>query len=98
MTSSWRLSTPPESLELSELATKHSMPDRYWHHGIHSLLEVLRHRLPESLEFMEVFIYIAYSMIASLYETASKFQNTWIECLGRIIFVSDRRTNWLTVV
>ena len=74
------------------------MPARLWRHGIHALLEVLRHRLPESLEYLLTFIYIAYSMIALLYETASKFQDTWIECLGRIVFVSDRRTNWLTVV
>ena len=83
---------------MSELATKYSMPARLWRHGIHALLEVLQHRLPESLEYMLAFIYIAYSIIALLYETAAEFQNTWIECLGRIIFVSDKRTDLLTVV
>ncbi len=78
---------------MSELATKYSMPARLWRHGFHALLEVLQHRLPESLEYMLAFIYIAYSIIALLYETASKFQDTWIECLGRIIFVSDKRTD-----
>ena len=89
---------PSGSPALSELATKYSMPARLWRHGIHALLEVLRHRLPESLKYMLAFIYIAYSMIALLYETASKFQDIWIECVDRIILVSDERTNWLTIV
>ncbi len=31
---------------------------------------------------MLVFIYIAYSVIALLYETVPTFEDTWIECLG----------------
>lgn len=58
------------------------MPARMWRHGIHAFLEVLRHRLPESLEHMLAFIYIAYSMMALLYETVPAFEDTWIECLG----------------
>ena len=53
-----------------------------WRHGVHAFLEVLRHRLPDSLEHMLAFIYIAYSMMALLYETVSTFEDTWIECLG----------------
>ncbi len=53
-----------------------------WRHGIHAFLEVLRHRLPDSLEHMLAFIYIAYSMMALLYETVHAFEDTWIECLG----------------
>ncbi len=67
---------------LSRLAAKYSMPARMWRHGIHAFLEVLRHRLPESLEHMLAFIYIAYSMMALLYETVPTFEDTWIECLG----------------
>ena len=37
---------------LSRLAAKYSMPARMWRHGIHAFLEVLRHKLPESLEHM----------------------------------------------
>ena len=58
------------------------MPARMWRHGIHSFLDVLRLRLPESLDHMLAFIYIAYSMVALLYETVSSFESTWIECLG----------------
>ena len=74
------------------------MPARLWRHGIHSFLEVLRYRLPESLEQMLAFIYIAFSMVALLYETVSTFEDTWIECLGMVLFVSGKRNKWLTVV
>ena len=73
---------PSASPALSRLAAKYSMPARMWRHGIHAFLEVLRHRLPESLDHMLAFIYIAYSMMALLYETVSTFEDTWIECLG----------------
>lgn len=73
---------PSASPALSRLAAKYTMPARMWRHGIHAFLEVLRHRLPESLDHMLAFIYIAYSMVALLYETVSTFEDTWIECLG----------------
>ncbi len=41
---------PSASPALSGLAAKYSMPARMWRHGIHAFLEVLRYRLPESLE------------------------------------------------
>jgi Est1 DNA/RNA binding domain len=53
-----------------------------WRHGIHSFLELLRHRLPDSLDHMLVFIYLAYSMMALLKESVPAFEDTWIECLG----------------
>ncbi|KAI0191349.1 hypothetical protein F4808DRAFT_476137 [Astrocystis sublimbata] len=67
---------------LKRLASKYAMPARMWRHGIHSFLELLRHRLPASLEHMLTFIYLAYSMMALLYETVPAFEDTWIECLG----------------
>ena len=73
---------PSASPALSRLAAKYSMPARMWRHGIHAFLEILRHRLPKSLGHMLAFIYIAYSMMALLYETVSTFEDTWIECLG----------------
>ena len=73
---------PSASPALSRLAAKYSMPARMWRHGIHAFLEVLRHRLPDSLDHMLAFIYIAYSMMALLYETVPSFEDTWIECLG----------------
>ncbi|KAK5663154.1 hypothetical protein OQA88_6571 [Cercophora sp. LCS_1] len=73
---------PSASPALRRLASKYAMPARMWRHGIHSFLELLRHRLPNSLEHMLTFIYLAYSMMALLYETVPAFEDTWIECLG----------------
>jgi len=73
---------PSASHALRRLASKYAMPARMWRHGIHSFLELLRHRLPASLEHMLTFIYLAYSMMALLYETVPAFEDTWIECLG----------------
>ena len=73
---------PYASPALEKLAEKYTMPARMWKHGIHSFLELLRYRLPESLEFMISFIYTAYQMMSLLYETVPTFKNTWIECLG----------------
>ncbi|KAJ2981571.1 hypothetical protein NUW58_g6658 [Xylaria curta] len=73
---------PSASLALKRLASKYAMPARMWRHGIHSFLELLRHRLPGSIEHMLTFIYMAYSMMALLYETVPAFEDTWIECLG----------------
>jgi len=73
---------PSASPSLKKLAQKYAMPARMWRHGIHSFLELLRHRLPHSLEHMLTFIYLAYSMMALLYETVPAFEDIWIECLG----------------
>ncbi|KAH6977968.1 hypothetical protein EDB82DRAFT_503016 [Fusarium venenatum] len=73
---------PSASPALRRLAPKYAVPARMWRHGIHSFLELLRHRLPSSLEHMLAFIYLAYSMMALLYETVPSFEDTWIECLG----------------
>ena len=73
---------PSASPALRRLAEKYAMPARMWQHGIHSFLELLRHRLPTSLDHMLTFIYMAYSMVGLLYETVPAFQDTWIECLG----------------
>ncbi|KAH8749310.1 hypothetical protein F5882DRAFT_488746, partial [Hyaloscypha sp. PMI_1271] len=72
---------PSASAALRRLASKYAMPARMWRHGIHSFLELLRHRLPASLDHMLAFIYLAYSMMALLYETVPAFEDTWIECL-----------------
>jgi hypothetical protein len=73
---------PSATPALKGLATKYGMPARMWKHGIHAFLEVLRHRRPESHEHMLAFIYLAYQMMALLYETVPGFTDTWIECLG----------------
>ncbi|ERS99982.1 hypothetical protein HMPREF1624_03352 [Sporothrix schenckii ATCC 58251] len=73
---------PSASPALRRVAQKYAIPARMWRHGIHSFLELLRHRLPESREHMITFIYMAYSIIALLYETVRTFEDTWVECLG----------------
>jgi hypothetical protein len=73
---------PSVSPALKKLASKYAMPARMWKQGIHSFLEILRHRLPGSRDHMLEFIYLAYSMMALLYETVPAFEETWIECLG----------------
>ncbi|KAJ4130695.1 hypothetical protein NW768_006233 [Fusarium equiseti] len=73
---------PSGSPALRCLATKYAMPARMWRHSIHSFLELLRHRLPTSLEHMLTFLYPAYSMMALLYATMPAFEDTWIGCLG----------------
>ena len=73
---------PAATPNLTKLAARNSMPARLWQFGIHNFLEVLRYRLPESLDYMLAFIYTAYSMMTLLYETVPAFADTWIECLG----------------
>jgi len=73
---------PSATPALRGLAVKYSMPARMWKHGIHAFLEVLRHRRPDSQDYMLSFIYLAYQMMALLYETVPSFLDTWIECLG----------------
>ncbi|KAH7110579.1 hypothetical protein B0J11DRAFT_204662 [Dendryphion nanum] len=73
---------PSASPALRRLASKYSMPARMWKHGIHQFLELLRRNLPASMDYMLAFIYLAYQMVALLYETVPAFEDTWIECLG----------------
>ncbi|KAK1085329.1 hypothetical protein LTR48_004632 [Friedmanniomyces endolithicus] len=73
---------PSATPDLKALPTMYSMPARMWKYGIHDFLEVLRSRRPSSQDFMLSFIYLAYQMMALLYETAPIFLDTWIECLG----------------
>ena len=73
---------PSSSPALKRLATKYAMPARMWRPGIHSFLELLRHRLPVSLDHMLSFVYLAYSMMALHMKSVPSFEETWIECLG----------------
>ncbi|KAI7480727.1 hypothetical protein KC351_g6797 [Hortaea werneckii] len=68
--------------ELKALPARYCMPARMWKHAIHSFLEVLRHRRPDSQEYMLAFVYLTYQMMALLLETVPSFEDTWVECLG----------------
>ena len=76
------LQHPSASPELKRLADKYDMPARLWKYGIHSFLELLRQKLPESLEYMLHFIHLAYPMMTLLLERVYAFRDTWIQCLG----------------
>ena len=73
---------PAATPNLTKLAACNSMPARLWQFGILNFLEVLRYRLPKSLDYMLAFIYTAYFMMTLLYETVPAFADTWTECLG----------------
>ncbi|KAI9723550.1 MAG: hypothetical protein M1828_004146 [Chrysothrix sp. TS-e1954] len=88
--------------EIREKALRESMPARMWKFGIHDFLELLRSLLPSSLEYMLSFLYMAYQMVALLYETVPNFEETWMECLGDLARYRmaieerdrDARENW----
>ena len=82
---------PSASRVLKRLPEKYAMPARMWRYGIHSFLELLRHRLPDSLEHTLTFLYLAYSMMTLLLESVPEFRETWIECLG------DLAQYWMAV-
>ena len=94
---------PSATPALSGLAQKHKMPARMWRHGIHSFLEILRHRRPKSQEYMKAFLYLSYQMMALLRETVPRFTDTWTECLGDLarygmaIETGVRRETWAAV-
>jgi hypothetical protein len=67
-----------------KLANKYAMPVKLWCYGIHTFLELLCNRLPDSMNHMLDFIYLAYSMMVLLYETVPIFEESWIEYLGDI--------------
>ncbi|EUC26973.1 hypothetical protein COCCADRAFT_112877 [Bipolaris zeicola 26-R-13] len=73
---------PSASPGLRRIAVKYFMPARMWKYGIHSFLELLRRSLPDSMDYMLAFIYLAYQILALLCETVPAFEDTWMECLG----------------
>ncbi|OAT07172.1 hypothetical protein BDBG_03268 [Blastomyces gilchristii SLH14081] len=72
----------PTLRHLTVKYSTHSTPERMGRHGIHSFLEILRQRLPTSMDHMLSFIHVAYCFMSSPIELAPVFEDTWIECLG----------------
>lgn len=72
---------PMASNALKRLSANYSMPARFWKHSIHSFLDVMRYRLPESRDFMITFILMACSMLQLLEETTHNWHEA-PECLG----------------
>uniref|UniRef100_A0A093ULP7 Casein kinase I like hhp1 n=1 Tax=Talaromyces marneffei PM1 TaxID=1077442 RepID=A0A093ULP7_TALMA len=73
---------PAASDALKGLAKAHSIPARLWRYGIHSVLELLRKKLPLLRNYMSTFIYMAYAIMELLLESVPQFEEIWIECLG----------------
>jgi hypothetical protein len=73
---------PLSSSAPRRLANQYVTPARMWRHGMHSFMELLRHRVPDSLDHMLAFVYLAYSMLALEMESAPSIEETWIENLG----------------
>lgn len=74
-------SHPKASVALRRLSAKYDMPRRLWRHSIHDFLEVLRFRLPESLEHTNAAITHSYSIMQVLEETTC-FGDFTAECAG----------------
>ncbi|KAJ5449407.1 uncharacterized protein N7458_005856 [Penicillium daleae] len=79
------------------------MPARLWRYGIHSLLQLLRQKLPISWDYMLDFILNAYTMLTILLENVIAFRETWLECLGDLaryrmaVEESGDRTLWADI-
>jgi len=73
---------PSVSPALRRLASKYAMPARMWRHGVHSFLEMMRARLPDSLDHMVTFINLSYSMVTAMYQQFLSFEDSWTEYLG----------------
>ncbi|KAI0410265.1 hypothetical protein F5X98DRAFT_386674 [Xylaria grammica] len=59
--------------------TRDAMHRGIWLRGIVSCLELMRHRLPGSLEHIRAFLYMTYGILSSLEEAVGSFEQTWIE-------------------
>lgn len=96
---------PSASPAIRHRSIEWSMPARMWKYGIHSLLELLRQCLPESLEYLLSFTFGAYQIITFLYEAVPSFEDTWIQYLIEIAYYrvevagEDRqdRETWATI-
>jgi hypothetical protein len=91
------------SLVFQRLASKYSMSTRMWRHGIHSFLELLRHRLSASLEYMLTFVSLACSPRGLLW-SEKYFPECWFlndeigdkeGCLEVASMTTDRHTRAL---
>ena len=75
-------SHPAAGVSEREFPEKVSLPARMWWYRIHAPLELMRSRLPDSLEHMITFIHATYSMLTLFVENVPSLEATWLECLG----------------
>lgn len=75
---------PSAAESLKRLASKYHMPARLWRHAIQSYLELLRRRLPKSIEHIKRVLYHSFATMGFLLESVPVFSQSWLECLGDI--------------
>jgi hypothetical protein len=75
---------PSAILAMQTMALGRNMLGKMWRNGIYIFLEILRHHLPASHDYMLEFIHIAYSMLALWCKNVPAFTNMWMECLGNV--------------
>lgn len=88
---------PTASRGLRRLPMQYAMPAHMWRHGIRRFLELLRHRMPHSLEYFISFVYLAHEMVHLSMETAPEWDD-WSECLADLDGYrqqSRRLTSWI---
>ena len=96
--------SPSASQLLKNIARNYQLPIRMWRDGILSLLELLRHKLPNSLDLMLDYIYFVYGMMGLFYESIPLFKSSWVEYLGDVAFYriaiqdcTEDRATWVEV-
>lgn len=73
---------PQSSSCLKTFSRSHGIDESQWQRCIYSQLEMLRSRLPESLEHLETFMYYIYGLLGSLQEIQGADRQVWIEAQG----------------
>jgi hypothetical protein len=63
---------------------QHDMPRRMWTYAIIPFLRLLQRGLPNTVEYMLVYVRMAYQMLTLLYETVPQFKITWVEFLRNL--------------
>ncbi|KAL6887158.1 hypothetical protein HDV57DRAFT_488159 [Trichoderma longibrachiatum] len=76
---------PSASPELRRLPSDYDMPARMWRHGIYSMLETTRHRLPSSLEHMIRFCIYAFRSLTLLHQFVAPWKTLWTEYIRDLV-------------
>lgn len=75
---------PSSDQKLKSLPREKGIAIRVWKHGIHTILEIFRHRLPQCREYLDLYVRSTYAMIGLFYESLIDFKLVWLECLGDV--------------
>ena len=73
---------PAAEPSLRALPKLKGIPIRVWKTGIHTPLELFRHRLPECKEQLDLYVRNSYAIVGLFYESLLDSDLIWLECLG----------------